>query len=204
MKIRRTIAAAITAAAVMSSLTACGKDEPSAVNSGGGAGNTLTSDIIQYDKSKVTTCDSTANMFVIVSKTYFADYINNGGAVTSTDGIAAEITVTKGAASVKMNGYNDAAITDKIGTYENFVKESLSFEDNVSGKAVIYANKEGKPYAAIYSESMDAVFGTYSYTDDGKIIPSFSWRSEKEPGVTPEGHIVGTYPKVSGIGTTLA
>ena len=156
----------------------------------------------QIQKSKVTSCDTTASKLVDELNTYIADYTNNGGAYTTTDGIAATITVTSGTPTVSMNGYNDTAVTGKIGTFEERIKEDLSFKSN--GKATIYVNKVGKAYACAYSESSAVSLGTFSCDDNGKITPAFSWVSSKKQGVTSDGYVVGTYPKVDNTGTGLA
>lgn len=163
---------------------------------------------IETTSMSVNDCDKMAEMLVDEMNVYIAYYASRSGWYETEDRIMVEIVITNGVPTVKLNGYNDAAIiaileeTD-FGTFENLIKNDLSFGD--SGKAVIYTNENGKAYAAIFSESMDAVAGSYAYNEGNiEITSKFEWASENTRGITPEGYIIGTSPKVDGNGTTLA
>ena len=236
MNIRRTIAAVITAAACALSLTACGKDEQPIMNNNG-AGNTLPGGnnkpsvnnggagymqgiddeemALEIERTHVRVCQSTAADLYAVTKTYCAEYIAavssaNGysGKIYSGDtGILAEITVVNGAATVRINGYNDAAITDKyeLGTYEDYIKEQFEFTSEDNCKAVILAKKDGKPCACVYSDRADAKLGDYEYdAENDKITVKFEWVSKDLPGVTPDGFYIGTYPYTDNKGVLTA
>ena len=229
MKFKRTFAALITAVSVLS-LTACGKDEQPTVSNGGTgtqpSGNNSFSPsggegylqglneqeiALEIERTHVRSCDSTAQSLLNVTKTYIADYEynvwyeNSGGGLFREAGVLAEITVVNGEPTVKMNGYNDTAVTEKVGTYEDFIKEGFGFTSEDNCKAVIYAKKNGMPCACVYSDRADAKLGNYEYDEDNdKIIVRVEWVSEDLPGVTPDGFYIGTYPKADSKGTLTA
>lgn len=155
----------------------------------------------QIQKSKVTSCDTTASKLVDELQAYIADYTNNGGKYFTTGGQVCEIIVTNGTPSVSMTGYNESAITDKIGTFKEKIQEDLSFKN--SGKAVIYTNKFGKAAACVYTENANATLGTFAIDSDGVITANFSWVSSKKQGIDKNGYVQGTFPKVAGDGSSL-
>ena len=214
MNIKKTIAAVITAAACALSLTACGKDEQPTVNSNG-MGNTLPGGnskpsvnnggqglddeemALEIERTHVRVCQSTAASLYTVTKTYCADYLINGGKLFTDGGILAEITVVNGVADVKLNCNNDVSVTEKMeyGTYEDFIKEQFEFTSEDNCKAVIYAKKDGRLCACVYSDRADAKLGDYKYDEENdRITIKFEWVSKDLPGVTPDGFYIGTYP----------
>ena len=224
MKFKKTFAALITAACTLS-LTACGKDEQPTISNGetgtqpsgnnsfspsGGEGYMQGLNeqefALEIERTHVRSCDSMAASLYSITKTYASDYVNAKGGEEHIDvGILAEFTVVNGEPTVKMNGYNDTAVTEKVGTYEDFIKEGFgfTFEDNC--KAIIYAKKNGMPCACVYSDRADAKLGNYEYDEDNdKIIVRVEWVSEDLPGVTPDGFYIGTYPKADSKGILTA
>lgn len=154
----------------------------------------------QIQKSKITSCDTTAQKLVDSANSYITEYVNNGGKyVTSENTIG--ISKAGGNAPVEVNTsiFDDSTVTEKIGQFVEKLKEDYTFKS--FAYATVYINKNGKAYACAYSETNAAdTTGFFSCDDDGIVSFGKSWTDPKKPGVL-EGTVFGTYPKVAGDGT---
>ena len=159
----------------------------------------------QIQKSKITSCDTTAQKLVDTVNAYITEYVNNGGKYAEE---ATQLTLTKngGSAEVEVSAtpYDDSEITDKIGTLQDKVKEDYTFKSYAF--ATIYIDGLGKAFACSYSETKDAATASITYDKDtstGALTVSAAWTDAKKPGIMG-GIVYGTYPKIAGDGNTIA
>lgn len=198
MRILKKLAAAAALAAVISTLTACGKDdpaslqqEPSLPTAGTNPVDTMNSVATAFGeytvKSKITSADSTAKSFINTINTYIADLMTVGGKKWESGMI--KLTVTNGNWTV--SGYDVDAY--KKQTFKSFV-DVFEFEYPTlkDAYAEIHLNESGYAYAAVFSpdgKSDDSEYPDKTAFETGK----WKWNG-KTVGVTPNGNILGTYP----------
>lgn len=210
MRILKKLAAAAAIVMAISTLSACGNDSPAPFpqkpdtpNTGTNPIGALTSAAEEFDeeifRSKVTSADSTAKEFITSVNSWIADDVASGGA----EKLACELRI------VMDNG--KATITDASGKNnwegrkgssngKNGSPESLKerFETDYSGRtftAKVFIDKSGY---AVYSWFVrdDAGFNGVAPARADFEAGYYLWKSEKKQGMTTEGVIIGTFPRL--------
>lgn len=161
----------------------------------------------QITKSKVTSADSTAKELITTINTWIADVVQAGGNEFVADDIV--VKMTGGAATVASGGgwtpARDDEAADKAAKNDYEAKnargvETLAkrFEADYSARtftATIYVDNSGYAVYAWFvpdngSFSRTAPSGSDFEKDE------YAWKSAKKEGVTTEGTIIGTSPKL--------
>ncbi len=152
---------------------------------------TLTS---QLQKSQVTSADTTARKMCDFVNQYITDYVTAGGAYASGEA-EHQIKVTPDA--ITYDGVFDSSSKawTKAGAFDDRLKEEFNLKS--TSKAMIFIDKGGKAYAAVYTESaFEPAAANFSKSDDGLVEGHITWKDVKHEGVTSDGYVVGTFPKI--------
>ena len=158
---------------------------------------TLTS---QIQKSKVTSCDSTAKELVQTTNTWITDVTANGGKYLTAEGDAwttLDLAVSKGTASgsavTSLNNTNKKADGSQAFAtkFEDAIKSDY---DTATFNAKLFINSEGKCVACAYTTSGSAAL---TQAESNFKAGTFIWKDNKHEGVTSDGYIVGTSPKLT-------
>lgn len=144
----------------------------------------------QIRKSQVTSFDTTARKLWESANQYIINYVQAGGAYAN-----APTHFEFG-----LDTANDPDIFDsdeakeKVGGFMEFIKEDFTLKP--SSKCAVYIDGNGKAYAAVYTETGYTISGNEFSWADGSATANITWSDAKNEGVTADGYVVGTYPKV--------
>ncbi|MDE6731613.1 MAG: hypothetical protein K2J77_01880 [Oscillospiraceae bacterium] len=203
MSILKKLAAAVAVIMAVSTLAACGNDDPillpqEASKPSGGINpvDKITSVADEYNdaifKSKVTSADSFAKELITTVNTWIADNVAAGG----DEKTACELSI------VMDNG--NAAVTDLSGKNDwekrKGCPESLKerFEADYSGRTFIAAVFIDESGYAVYSWCVqdDADFNGDAPSLENFTAGEYEWKAEDRVGMTRDGVIMGTFPRL--------
>ena len=139
----------------------------------------------------MTSADSDAKTVMYAVNLWIVDNMNNGGKAFSEGTV--KISWKNGEVSVS------GAITDadKSNNTPQTLTEHLkeNFRGLMDGYAEVYLNADGKAFAAIYGLDVSSLDSAEHPAISDFEKGSWKWNG-KTAGVSPNGHIVGTSPKV--------
>lgn len=147
----------------------------------------------QVIKSKVTSADSTAKVFIDEVNTYIAECVSWSGKAWESGTI--KITVRDGD-QWSISGYDvDAYKPDKM-TETLLDRLAVDFSITKDAYAEIHLNEDGKAIAAIFTDTSELGASEYPPREAFESNdPAWTWDG-KTAGVSPSGIIIGTYPKL--------
>lgn len=211
MKILKKLAAAVAVVMAISMLAACGNDdqillpqEASKPSAGTNPVDTVTSLTDEFNgqvfKSKVTSADSNAKELITVVCSWIADDVTMGGAEKRACEL--KIVVDNGKATITdASGENSwegkkGDTEGKLGAADTLQErfDSNYFERNFT--AAVFIDESGYAVYSWYVHDDAGFNGDAPSLEDFKSGVYGGWKSENREGMTTEGVIIGTYPKL--------
>lgn len=144
----------------------------------------------QLQRAQVTSCDTTARKLYDFTNEYITKYVTAGGSYTDAP---THFTVDL-STTTDPDIFDDSDAKEKVGGFVENLKGDFNLKD--TSKAVIFIDKYGKAYAALYTESGYTISGNEFSKPDDTVTTNIAWKDGKHEGVTTDGYVVGTYPKV--------
>lgn len=203
MKILIKLAAAL-AAAMITALTACGNDPPALFPQEPGTSNVGTNrtgalKVIVTEqgefalKSKITSADSTSKELIATVNTWIAEYVQAGGG----DKYAGELTIRMDNGTATITDTNEKNDWNATKNCADSLKER--FEYDYPGRAFtakVFIDDGGYAIYVWYVPNDASYSGAAPTRADFYAGDYSGWQSENRKGLTEDGVIIGTYPKL--------